>query len=180
MSIDLPAYCKQLGGLAAAAIYVGTSSWKYPGWCGLVYDEQRYVTRAKFSEAKFERTCLAEYAETFRTVCVDAGYYQFPTEKYLAGLCDQVPDGFKFGFKVTDEVTIKKFPGLPRFGPRGGTMNANFLNAGLFRERFLQACEPHREKIGPLLFEFSTFHAREFEHGCDFVAALDEFLGALP
>jgi hypothetical protein len=43
-------------------------------------NEQRYLTRSKFSEAKFNKTCLAEYAETCRTVCVDAGYYQFPGE----------------------------------------------------------------------------------------------------
>jgi hypothetical protein len=24
--------------LAAQGVYVGTSSWKYPGWCGLLYD----------------------------------------------------------------------------------------------------------------------------------------------
>src|SRR5215207_11034458 len=90
-----------LSELAGQGIYVGTSSWKYPGWCGLIYEEQRYLTRNRFSEAKFNRECLREYAETFSTVCVDAGYYQFPTESYVSGLCEQVPDGFKFGFKVT-------------------------------------------------------------------------------
>jgi uncharacterized protein YecE (DUF72 family) len=109
-----------LSELATQGIYVGTSSWKYPGWCGLIYEEQRYLTRSKFSEAKFNRECLREYAETFSTVCVDAGYYQFPTEQYVSGLCGQVPDGFKFGFKVTDEITIKRFPNLPRFGARAG------------------------------------------------------------
>jgi hypothetical protein len=27
--------------LARGGIYIGTSSWKYPGWCGQLYDEQR-------------------------------------------------------------------------------------------------------------------------------------------
>ena len=161
-------------------LYVGASSWKYQGWCGLVYDEQRYLTRSKFSGAKFDRICLAEYAETYKTACVDAGYYQFPTEQQLAGLCEQVPDGFKFAFKVTDEITLKKFPSLPRFGVRGGKVNPQFLNPELFREQFLRPCEPFRSKIGPLMFEFSTFHKGEFEHGRDFVAALDRFLEALP
>ncbi|MEP6670951.1 MAG: DUF72 domain-containing protein [Chthoniobacter sp.] len=87
------------------------------------------MTRQRFSQAKFERECLAEYAETFSTVCVDAGYYQFPTPGYLAGLCEQVPERFKFAFKVTDEITIKNFPGLPRFGARKGMANTNFLTA---------------------------------------------------
>jgi hypothetical protein len=118
--IDLPTYRQQLAQLADRGMYVGTSSWKYPGWCGMVYDEQRYLTNRKFSNAKFEATFLAEYAETYRTVCVDAGYYKFPTIGYLTELCAQVPEGFKFAFKATDETTIKNFPGLPRFGNRRG------------------------------------------------------------
>ncbi len=91
--------------LAAEGIFIGTSSWKYAGWTGLIYDEQRYRYRGKFAEARFERTCLAEYAEVFKTVCVDAAYYQCPSEKYVAGLAAQVPDDFRFTFKVTDDST---------------------------------------------------------------------------
>jgi hypothetical protein len=54
----------------------------------VIYDEQRYVYRGKFSESRFERTCLTEYAEVFKTVCVDAAYYTFPSEKYLTGLTE--------------------------------------------------------------------------------------------
>lgn len=86
-----------LAKLACENVFVGTSSWKYPGWCGQIYDESRYVTRKKFSESRFQRDCLSEYSETFPTLCVDAGYYRFPSEKYLAGLCAQVPSSFRFG-----------------------------------------------------------------------------------
>ena len=48
--------------LARPGIYVGTSSWKYEGWLGLIYTPERYMTRGKLSRAKFEKTCLAEYA----------------------------------------------------------------------------------------------------------------------
>ena len=180
MPLDLPRYRQQLAQLADQGIFIGTSSWKYPGWCGLIYDEQRYLTRSKFSESKFNRECLADYAETFRTVCVDAGYYQFPTDSFIGGMCEQVPDRFKFAFKVTDEITLKNFPNLPRFGVRAGTRNENFLNVEMFQRLFLGPCEPFRSKIGPLIFEFSTFHNHEFERGRDFVAALDQFLSALP
>ncbi len=181
-SLDLPRYRQQLEQLAAHGLYVGTSSWKYPGWCGMVYDEGRYLTRGKFSEAKFNKTCLTEYAETYSTVCVDAGYYQFPKADYLAGLCDQVPGGFKFAFKVTDDITIKKFPNIPRVGAKAGTMNPNFLNAEMFQRLFLAPCSafPAPRPGIPLIFEFSTLHQHEFEHGRDFVTALDQFLAALP
>ncbi|MDB6021371.1 MAG: hypothetical protein JWQ04_1228 [Pedosphaera sp.] len=64
-----------LDALAAKGVFIGTSSWKYPGWRGMLYDEQRYVYHGKFGEKRFEKNCLAEYAEVFRTVCVDAGFF---------------------------------------------------------------------------------------------------------
>src|ERR1700753_281509 len=109
--------------LAGAGVLLGTSSWKYPGWRGMLYDEARYVWRGKFAESRFEKNCLAEYAEVFKTVCVDAAYYTFPQVKYLEGLAAQVPKDFQFGFKVTDAITLKKFPNLPRFGTRAGKPN---------------------------------------------------------
>jgi uncharacterized protein YecE (DUF72 family) len=53
---------------------------------GMLYDEARYVYRGKFAMTRFEKNCLAEYAEVFKTVCVDAAYYKFPDEKYLQNL----------------------------------------------------------------------------------------------
>lgn len=169
-----------LAGLAAEGVFIGTSSWKYPGWLGQLYSPERYQTRGRFSEAKFERSCLAEYAETFSTVCVDAGYYAFPTEKYLAGLVEQVPAHFRFGFKVTEDVTVKRFPQLPRFGPRAGQVNEHFLDTKLFARCFLAPCEFIRQNVGVLIFEFSHFHERDFARGRDFLPLLDRFLSDLP
>jgi uncharacterized protein YecE (DUF72 family) len=166
--------------LAARGAYIGTSSWKYPGWFGQLYDQARYVYRGKFSEARFERLCLAEYAEVFKTVSVDAAYYKFPTTQYLDGLVSQVPADFLFTFKVTDEITIKQFPNLPRHGARAGQPNANFLNADHFVREFLKPCEAFRNSIGLLMFEFSRFYPADFARGRDFVEALDGFLSKLP
>ena len=68
MSFALPTYREKIAALTDQGIYVGTSSWKYPGWCGQIYDDQRYLTRSKFSKKKFEKNCLTEYAEIFPTV----------------------------------------------------------------------------------------------------------------
>jgi uncharacterized protein YecE (DUF72 family) len=161
-------------------LFLGTSSWKYEGWLGQIYDEQRYLTRGKLSHKRFETECLEEYAEIFPTVCVDAGYYRFPTEKYLTNLCAQVPDNFRLSFKVTDEITVKKFPRLDRFGDRAGSDNTNFLNARLFTDAFLGPLSPHRQKAGVLIFEFSTFHPTHFPRLRDFLTPLDDFLSQLP
>lgn len=146
----------------------------------MLYDEARYVWRGKFAESRFEKNCLTEYAEVFKTVCVDAAYYTFPSVKYLEGLAAQVPADFQFAFKVTDTITLKKFPNLPRFGVRAGKQNEFFLNAGMFERMFLQPCEAIRPHVGLLMFEFSRFYPTDFEHGRDFVAALDGFLAQLP
>lgn len=166
--------------LAAKGVFIGTSSWKYEGWFGQLYTPERYEYRGKVAKTRFQRDCLSEYAEVFKTVCVDAAYYDFPRREYLQGLADQVPDDFRFGLKVTDAITIKKFPNLDRFGARAGQPNSDFLNADLFTTAFLAPCEQVREKLGVLMFEFSRFHTRDYEHGRDFVSDLDAFLGKLP
>jgi len=166
--------------LAARGVFIGTSSWKYEGWFGQLYTPARYEYRGKVAKTRFERDCLAEYAEVFKTVCVDAAYYDFPRPDYLQKLADTVPGDFRFGFKVTDAVTLKKFPNLPRFGSRAGQPNEHFLNADLFANAFLKPCEAIRDKVGVLMFEFSRFWPSDYEHGRDFVADLDGFLGKLP
>ncbi len=166
--------------LALQGIFIGTSSWKYPGWTGQLYEPVRYETRGVFSNAKFERECLREYAEVFSSVCVDAAYYKFPSLNYLTGLAEQVPDVFLFGFKVTDLITIKTFPALPRFGEMAGKGNPLFLNAEAFVEKFLEPCSAIRSKVGVVIFEFSRFTKRDFEKGRDFVSQLDAFLAELP
>ena len=170
----------RLRDLASKGVFLGTSSWKYPGWSGLLYDEQRYLYRGKLAKSRFERECLSEYAETFSSVCVDAGYYQFPTAKQIAGLCAQVPSHFKFSYKVTEEITVKRFPHLPRYGNRKGVMNPNFLNPEAFKLNFLRPMEKHRDNIGLLIFEFSRLKPDLFPTGRAFVEEIDRFLGALP
>lgn len=116
----------------------------------------------------------------FKTVCVDAGYYKFPDERYIEKLTSAVPDDFKFSFKVTDTITLKHFPNLPRFGKVAGADNEHFLDADLFTRAFLKPCEPFQNRIGVLVFEFTQFYERDFAHGRDFVVALDGFLSKLP
>jgi uncharacterized protein YecE (DUF72 family) len=166
--------------LAAQGVFIGTSSWKYSGWFGTVYDRDRYVWRGRFSKARFERDCLAEHALTFPAVSVDATYYKFFDQRSLEELAAQVPDKFQFALKVCGDITLRQFPQLPRFGRRAGQTNPHFLDASLFNDAFLAPCEAIRDKVGLLIFEFSHFGPGEFARGAEFVAALDAFLERLP
>jgi uncharacterized protein YecE (DUF72 family) len=180
VTFDRDQLAARLKHLAARGVYLGTSSWKYPGWFGGVYERDRYIWRGRFSQARFERDCLAEFAQTFPAVSLDASYYQFLQPAKVRELADQVPAGFQFAPKVCSDVTLKHFPRLPRFGPRAGQANPQFLDATLFADAFLAAWEPVRDKVGLVTFEFSRFGPGEFSRGAEFVAALDQFLGKLP
>ena len=180
MSFERDQIKHRAANLAAQGVYLGTSSWKYEGWLGQLYTPARYEFRGKVARKRFEQCCLAEYAEVFKTVCVDAAYYNFPNERYLEGLVAQVPGDFRFSFKVTDAITIRKYPNLNRFGERAGKINEHFLNADLFTTAFLKPMSDFREQIGLLIFEFSKFYSSDYARGSIFVEDLDRFLGALP
>src|SRR5260221_6921971 len=100
MAFDRERIKEKAAELAAKAVFIGTSSWKYEGWFGQLYTPTRYEYRGKVAKTRFERDCLSEYAEVFKTVCVDAAYYTFPRQEYLSKLVDAVPDDFRFGLKV--------------------------------------------------------------------------------
>ncbi|MFO0958790.1 MAG: DUF72 domain-containing protein [Isosphaeraceae bacterium] len=169
----------KLRALADRGLYFGTSSWKYEGWLGSIYDEARYRTRGKPSKKKFEDTCLAEYAATFPTVCGDFAFYQFPTEEYWARLFDPLPGGFLMGLKVPEEITVAAWPGHALRGP-GGLRNEHFLDAEAFVRFFLKRLSSHSARVGPIIFEFSTFNKSTFATTADFLDRLGPFLDALP
>jgi hypothetical protein len=63
----------QVAELAAAGIYVGTSSRKYEDWPGLIYSPEKYLRyfkqgSPKLLKGRFQKTSLLEYTQTFTTV----------------------------------------------------------------------------------------------------------------
>jgi uncharacterized protein YecE (DUF72 family) len=181
---DLPPQASRLApklrGLADRRVYFGTSSWKYEGWLGTIYNGDRYQTRGKLSKAKFEQDCLAEYAKTFPTVCGDLTFYQFPSVQYWAKLFDATPKHFIFGFKVPEDITVETWPKHARYGKRAGLANEHFLNAQALEQFFTSRLKPYGKQVGPLIFEFGTFNKKTFPTPADFLTALDPFLKSLP
>ena len=178
--IDFPHLKTVLDQLAGERIFVGTSSWKYPGWIGQLYHPDRYEFRGKFSNSRFERSCLKEYSQIFPTVCVDGSYYRFPSEPYLSTLAESVAAEFRFSHKVTDTITIKNFSRNQRHGEFAGKPNPCYLNPEIFLKSFLSPLVPHRKQTGLIIFEFSRFYPRDYQAGREFVADLDKFLSRLP
>jgi uncharacterized protein YecE (DUF72 family) len=170
----------KLRALAGEGIYFGTSSWKYEGWLGSIYSEDRYRTRGKLYKKKFDEDCLAEYAATFPTVCGDFAFYQFPSAEYWARLFGSTPLGFLFGLKVPEDLTVATWPTHARYGTRSGEKDEHFLDPRTFERHFTALLRPYQGQVGPLIFEFGTFNKSTFPTPGEFMARLDPFLAALP
>jgi hypothetical protein len=113
-----PRLAPKLRALAEQTVFFGMSSWKYDGWLRSIYSLERYQTRGKFSQKKFEQECLTEYAETFPIVGGDFSFYQFPSPSYWKNLFDESPASHRFGLKVPEEITVPECPAHARYGKR--------------------------------------------------------------
>ncbi|MFB0516426.1 MAG: DUF72 domain-containing protein [Candidatus Neomarinimicrobiota bacterium] len=156
-----------------SGIYLGSSSWKYEGWQGLVYNDHYPSQKA------FQRRCLAEYARHFPAVGVDATFYRFPEPRLIEELDALTPANFRFGLKVTEEITVYKYTTHPRYGSRKGQDNPNFLDGELFTTDFLDIVSGLGHKLGPIIFQFGTLPGRVVSDGT-FLRQIDDFLSGLP
>jgi uncharacterized protein YecE (DUF72 family) len=159
-----------------AEILFGTASFAYEGWKGIVYHE-------RYRAATFKVECLREYARyaPFRTVEFDFPFYRPPGEAQLARYAAALPPGFPVASKVWEEITMPRFPELPRHGERAGQENPRYLDARAFREEVLPAYEKaFRGHTGPFVFEFPTERQPTPARRAAFLEGLDAFLAALP
>lgn len=82
-------------------IRLGASTWSYPGWAGIVWDEGPYA------EAVLAKNGLAAYAQhpLLRCVGIARSFYRPLTEGQYARYAGQVPDDFRFVVKAPALVT---------------------------------------------------------------------------
>mgnify|MGYP003337827511 CR=1 FL=1 len=161
----------------ASLIRLGTSSWAYEGWQGLVYHR-------RYSKVRFSQDTLAEYATytvgdapLFRTVGIDHTFYRSAGVKQLTHYAGQVPDTFRFCSKVWEDITVPTYANLPRYGAKAGRTNARFLDAAAFRDLVLAPLQDGLgDKLGPVLFEFQRWGIEPDS----FLPRLDRFLEHLP
>ena len=179
-AFDRDALAARLKDLAHRHIYIGGSSWKYEGWLGQIYSRGNYLVRGRFSQKLFNDTCLKEYAQTFPTVCGDFAFYQFPSEEFWRRLFLQTPAGFRFAFKVPEQITCRVYPAHARYGSLSGAENESFLHADLLKESFLRPLAPYRDRTALLIFEFGAFSKKTFANTGEFMERLDPFLAKLP
>lgn len=156
-----------------AEIRLGTSSWFFPGWRGLVYDRL-------YPEAALSRHGLAAYGEIplLRTVSLDRTFYAAISTADYQRYARQVPDGFSFVVKAPALVcdALKRDE-----GGRGRVANPHFLDPGIATREFIVPCLDGLEhKAGPLVFQISPLPRELVEDSATLVERLSVFFSALP
>jgi len=167
----------EIAALAAALpplLYLGTSSWSFPGWAGLVYDRPAPA-------AELARDGLAAYARhpLLRAVGIDRTYYAPLSAADFARYAAAVPAHFRFLVKAADAVTAPTRAAAGHAGRR--TPNPRFLDATYAADTlvapFVAGLGPH---AGPLVFQFTPQPKTRRHDPAAFIARLHAFLAALP
>jgi uncharacterized protein YecE (DUF72 family) len=162
--------------LAAALprlVRLGTSSWTYPGWTGLVWD-------ADYSDALLSKHGLAAYAQhpLLRTVSLDRAFYRALSTTQYAAYAAQVGDDFRFTVKAPALVTDATVRGETG---RALKPNPAFLNAELAVQEFVQpALQGLGHKLGALVFEISPLPRHLLANMPELLQRLAAMLQALP
>lgn len=162
--------------LAAAlppTVRLGTSSWSFPGWRGLVW-------AGTHTESVLSRHGLAAYAAhpLLRTVSLDRSFYRPMSAAEFAACAAQVPADFRFVVKAPARITDAVLRGD---GGRAMQVNTDFLDPRLAVELFVApALAGLGGRIGALVFEISPLPATLRRDMPALLARLDTMLAALP
>ena len=154
-------------------VRLGTSSWHFPGWRGIVWADT-------VAPGDLSRQGLAAYSQypLFSSVGIDRSFYAPLSPRQYAAYAEQVPERFRFVVKAPSLITSQWLPGEGAFR---GSSNPQFLDSTYAIEQFV---EPVRvglgAKAGTLLFQFPPLGRTLTRSPERFIAQLQEFLGRLP
>jgi uncharacterized protein YecE (DUF72 family) len=160
------------------SVRLGTSSWTFAGWKGIVYD-------ADYSMNQLATTGIAAYAKhpLLRTVGLDRAFYRPPTLADFQDLAARTPPDFRF--------LIKAFQGLTRpetdeQGRTHGDTRTHTKASDLFLDASYAAHEVVgpalrglKDKCGPIVFQFPPLDLERIGGASKLLSRLAAFLAAL-
>jgi uncharacterized protein YecE (DUF72 family) len=156
-----------------ASVRLGTMSWNYPGWRGIVYGANADVKQ-------LAQRGLGAYARhpLLTTVEIDRSYYEPLPVAVLREFAEQTPSTFRFVTKAHADCVLRHFPTHPRYGKKGGQANPRFLDADYASEAVIAPLrEGLGEKLGVVLFQFPP---QDVGGSAAFARQLRAFLARLP
>jgi uncharacterized protein YecE (DUF72 family) len=156
-----------------ARVRLGTCSWKFPSWAGLVYSVPRGVNY------------LEEYARQYDTVEVDQWFWsrfdlgevRLPDPEDVASYRAVVPDDFRFTIKAPNSVTLTHLYQQEKGDPL--VVNPSFLSPALMGT-FLGLIEPLDDVLGPIMFQFEYLNRQKMTSQAQFQRRMLAFVQRLP
>lgn len=150
-------------------LYIGTCSWKYNSWEGLVYNNP------------LRKNYLQEYSQYYNTVEIDQWFWSLqsidkislPKEKDAAQYAESVPDNFRFTIKVPNSLTLTHLYRKNKSEPL--QKNPHFLSPDLFEE-FIKKINSMKTKIGVLMFQFEYLNKEKMSSLFEFIERFGAFL----
>jgi uncharacterized protein YecE (DUF72 family) len=152
---------------------LGTSSWSFPGWSGILYaGDPDQETLSRFG--------LGPYSAHpwLRTVGIDSTFYALPNVTRLGHYAAQVPGDFRFLVKAPAVLTdpLVRGPGGRPAGP-----NPSFLDPGLAVDQVIApVLEGLGHRAGVILFQVPPAGRQIREGPRRFAEDLYRFLRRLP
>lgn len=150
-------------------IRIGTCSWKYDSWKGIVYSEN------------VGKNYLEEYSGKYNTVEIDQWFWSLfaedkvslPQSNIVQTYTNSVPDDFKFTIKIPNSITLTHFYRKVKSDPL--QPNPYFLSPKLF-EKILETLEPMKSKIGMLMFQFEYLNKQKMASQGEFQNVFSKFM----
>ncbi len=164
---------RALGAALPPNVRLGTSSWSYPGWEGLVW-------QTAMSEQTLSKKGLPVYAQhpLLRTVSIDRSFYRPLSASDYARYAAQVPADFRFMVKAPSLLTdalVRSDDG------RGKEPNTAFLSPELAVQEFVApAIEGLGKNLGALVFQLSPLPWNMLDRLPSVITKLRDMLCALP
>lgn len=154
---------------------IGTCSWKYDSWRGLVY--------AADTPKKSEY--LTEYARQFDTVEIDQWFWSLfgvdkvvlPDSSVAKHYADSVPQDFRFTIKMPNSLSLTHFYRKRKTDPLAP--NPHFLSPDLLQAT-LAHLGPLRDKIGALIYQFEYLNKQKMPSQAAFQNQFEAFTANLP
>jgi uncharacterized protein YecE (DUF72 family) len=154
-----------------ATLRIGTCSWKYDSWKGIVYSARPKINY------------LEEYSTMYNTVEIDQWFWslfddfvKLPEERTAKEYNDSVPDDFKFTIKVPNSITLTHY-----YFPKTKSSlkeNRDFLNPELYQQ-FLKKLKPIEHKVGALIFQFEYLNKQKMNSEAELLDRLGAFFDSI-
>ncbi|PKL82505.1 MAG: DUF72 domain-containing protein [Ignavibacteriae bacterium HGW-Ignavibacteriae-3] len=152
---------------------IGTCSWKYDSWRGIIYSDDPEINYLK------------EYSKHFNTVEIDQWFWSLhgvnkvtlPKPDVVKSYRISVPNDFKFTVKLPNSISLTH---LYRANKNESLIpNPHFLSYDLLNE-FISIIKSMKDNLGPLMFQFEYLNKDKMKSQFEFQGLMREFVKLLP